>query len=112
MLLADVTRAALVMTVPLLYLLELLDLRWLFVLAFVLGAFQMLCDSASLSFVPQLVGRERLARANGSLQASQSAADLGGPVLAAWGAARSGHRRRMPSSNRPRLVGLGRSPAG
>ncbi|MFF5256266.1 MFS transporter [Streptomyces leeuwenhoekii] len=81
MLVADVARAVLVAAVPLLHVLGLLSLWWLYAVPFVLGVFQALFDSAYLAYVPQLVGRERLTRANRNLQASQSAADLGGPGL-------------------------------
>ncbi|WP_441249425.1 MFS transporter [Kitasatospora sp. McL0602] len=81
MLIADAARAVLVLVVPVLYAVGRLHLWWLYVVPFLLGIFQVLFDSAYLAFVPQLVGRARLTRANRNLQASQSAADLGGPGL-------------------------------
>ncbi|GAA1407436.1 MFS transporter [Kitasatospora putterlickiae] len=81
MLVADVARAALVLTVPVLYALGELRLWWLYVVPFLTGAFQVVFETACQAFVPQLVGRKRLTRANRNLQASQSAADLGGPGL-------------------------------
>ncbi|MFB7511957.1 MULTISPECIES: MFS transporter [unclassified Streptomyces] len=81
MLVADVARMLLVAVVPLLHFLGVLTLWWLYALPFVIGVFQVLFDSAYMAYVPQLVGREQLPRANRNLQASQSAADLGGPGL-------------------------------
>ncbi|MFH8347503.1 MFS transporter [Streptomyces sp. NPDC018045] len=81
MVLADWARALLVAAVPLLYAWDVLAIQVLLVLAFAIGAFQVLFDSACMSFLPQLVSRARLTKANRNLQASQSAAELGGPGL-------------------------------
>lgn len=92
MLIADWTRAALIALVPLLDASGGLRMWCLFAVAFAVGVFQVVFDTSYLAFVPQLVSWEHLTRANRNLQASQSAADLGGPglgglVVAAVGAA-------------------------
>jgi predicted MFS family arabinose efflux permease len=81
MIVADVARAALVLVLPVLHAMGWLRLWWLYAVPFLVGVFQVIFDSAYLAYVPQLVGRDRLTRANRNLQASQSAADLGGPGL-------------------------------
>jgi MFS family permease len=80
MILADLARAAVAVSVPVMYALGLLDVWWLYGAAFAMGALELVFDAAYLSFVPQLVGRDGLMRANRNLQASRSAAQFGGPA--------------------------------
>jgi MFS family permease len=82
MIVADLGRAATLGAVPAAAALGVLTLPLLYVSAFATGVLQVVFELAYQSYVPVLVGRERLLRANGRLQASASAAQVGGPGLA------------------------------
>jgi MFS family permease len=79
---ADLGRALLIGLVPVAALLGFLQIELLFAVAFGTGCCQVLFDLAYLAHVPSLVPRERLTEANGRLQATASAAEVGGPGLA------------------------------
>jgi MFS family permease len=79
---ADLGRAVLLGVVPLAALLDLLTIDLLYVVAFLAGVLSVLFDVAHYSYIPSLVGRERLTEANGKIQVSYSAADSAGPGLA------------------------------
>jgi len=78
----DVARAALLASVPLLALTDLLRIELLIAIALALGACAMLFELAHPAYLPTLVGRERLEQSNARLHGSASVADLGGPGLA------------------------------
>lgn len=82
MIAADLGRAVSLGAVPLAALLDLLTLPLLYVSVFVTGVLQVFFELAYQSYVPALVDRAQLVRANGRLQASASAAQVGGPGLA------------------------------
>lgn len=82
MLAADVTRALVLLAVPAATLLGLLTLPLLIAVALLSGTAAVFVDIASQSYVPVLVGRERLIGANSRFETSRAAATTGGPALA------------------------------
>jgi MFS family permease len=79
---ADLGRAALLVAFPLLAPAGLLRMELLIVIALGLGTGGMLFELAYSSYLPSLVGPERLAASNARLRTSLSVAELGGPGLA------------------------------
>jgi MFS family permease len=82
MLLTDVGRAIVIASIPILALLNLLSLWWIYVSGFLLALLTVCFDNAELTSIPSLVEREDLITANGRIQASYAAAMVLGPVLA------------------------------
>jgi MFS family permease len=76
---ADVSRAVLTGMIVILAFTRTLDLPTLLVLVAFLGAFTVAFEVGYQSFLPTVVGRNGLERANGRLQATSSAAEVGGP---------------------------------
>lgn len=81
MLAMDLVRAGVLLTVPVAGLLGLLSLYQLFVVAFAVGIASVFFDVAHQTYLPALVGRDRLVEANAKLQVSQSVATVSGPPL-------------------------------
>ncbi|MFT4040407.1 MAG: MFS transporter [Thermomicrobiales bacterium] len=79
---ADLSRAGLLSLIPLAALLGGLRLELLYVVAFLTGAGNVLFDVAHYAYIPALVPRSELLRANGRIQVSYSAAESAGPGLA------------------------------
>ncbi|MFI7230566.1 MFS transporter [Nonomuraea angiospora] len=79
---ADVVRALALFWVPVAYFLGVLSIAQLFVVAFVVGTMTVFFDLAYQSYLPNLVGREKLMEANSKLQVSESLAEVGGPGAA------------------------------
>jgi len=79
---ADLGRALLLASIPVVGLLGLLRMEQLYCVAFLCGLLTVLFDVAHQSFLPTLVPRERLAEGNGKLSLSRSFADSAGPGLA------------------------------
>lgn len=77
----DVARAALLATVPAAWLLGVLTLTQLYVVAFGIGGLSVFFDVAALSVLPALVPRDRIASANGRLEAARAVAQTSGPGL-------------------------------
>ncbi len=77
----DLFSAAAVALVPLAAAAHVLSMPILYVAGFVLGTKEVLARVASQSFIPTLVGRERLVEANARLEASTSVAIIAGPGL-------------------------------
>lgn len=82
MLLANLSRAALVASIPVAGWLGGLTLTQIYIVALLGGALGVVFDVAYGSFVPHLVGRDRLGSANSRLQGSASVATLAGPGVA------------------------------
>lgn len=80
--LANVLRCAVLLTIPVLYAMDALRLWMLLAVSFVVGGLSLLFDSALAGYVPGLVGRTRLVRANSWLQSTVSVSDTAGPGLA------------------------------
>ncbi|HET7465462.1 MAG TPA: MFS transporter [Candidatus Dormibacteraeota bacterium] len=81
MIVSDVLRAATLAAVPISFGTGFLGLPLLYAVSLVTGVLTIFFDLAYLSYVPELVDRDRLSDANSTLQLSQSVANLGGPGL-------------------------------
>jgi MFS family permease len=82
MIAADVGRAIVVATIPLLSALNLLNVWAIYAAQFANATFSIVFDSAEFAAIPSLVRQEQLVTANGRIQASYSAASILGPALA------------------------------
>lgn len=81
--LGDLTRAGLLLTLPLAWLGGVLSMWQLYVVAFATGCVTVFFDVANQSYLPELVEPEQIADGNGRLQASQQTALIAGPAAAA-----------------------------
>lgn len=79
---ADIGRALLMGLIPLLALAGVLAMEHLYAIVFAAGALTVFFDLAYGAYLPSLVERANLVGANSRLQASASAAEVGGPGLA------------------------------
>ncbi|MBB3731808.1 MFS transporter [Nonomuraea dietziae] len=79
---SDAARALMLATVPLLFLMDLLTLWWLYVVVFVMGVLGVLFEIAYRSYLPVLVPPEHLGEGNSKLQLSDSLSKAIGPSLA------------------------------
>ena len=77
----DFGRAVVLATVPIAYAADALTLAHLFVVAFLVGVFQVFFDVAYQSYLPSLVERDQIIDGNSKLEISRSAAQVGGPGL-------------------------------
>lgn len=84
MLACDAGRGLLLMGIPAGALLGVLRITELYPLAFLTGALSLGFEVATESYLPSLVGRERLIEANSKLALSRSAAELAGPAVAGY----------------------------
>jgi len=78
---ADIGRALLLGSIPVVALLGWLGMSYLYGVSFLVGALTVLFEVAYLAFLPSLVGREQLVDANGKFEASSAAARIAGPGL-------------------------------
>jgi MFS family permease len=78
---ADLGRALALMAVPLAAALGALHIEVLYVVAAIVAGLAVFFDVAYPSYVPSLVSPEQLVRANSSLSASESLAEIAGPGL-------------------------------
>lgn len=77
----DLGRALALASVPLAYWLGVLTLWQLYAVAVVSGTLTVFFDVAYQSYLPHLVGRERLVEGNAKLEVVRSTAQLGGPAV-------------------------------
>ncbi|WP_158840310.1 MFS transporter [Saccharothrix deserti] len=82
MLVADLARAALMLSIPVAWWLGVLTLVQLVVVALLVGAATVMFDIAYQSYLPALVGREQLVEGNSKLEASRAVAQVSGPAVA------------------------------
>lgn len=82
MVVTDLTRALLLLGVPLLAALGRLTIGALCVTAFLIGLATLFFDLAAQAYLPALIGRTHLLDGNARLEASRSAATAAGPSLA------------------------------
>jgi MFS family permease len=82
MVFADVTRAAVLLSVPLAHAAGALSLVQLYAVAFAIGALTVFFDNASTACLPSLVERPQLVDGNSKLEVSRSSAQIAGPGLA------------------------------
>ncbi|HEX5012681.1 MAG TPA: MFS transporter [Candidatus Limnocylindrales bacterium] len=78
---ADLVGAAAIGLIPLAALLGVLRIELMYAVAFVFGLIEVIAPVAYQSFVPTLVGRDRLVEGNAKLEASHSVAAIVGPGL-------------------------------
>lgn len=79
---ADVARAILLGLVPAAAMLGILRIEVLYVIGFLVGAYNMVFELAYASFLPSVVERAHLVEGNSKLQTSAAVAQLAGPGLA------------------------------
>ena len=83
MIATDLARAAVIATIPLLAALDALSVGWVYAVAFASATLTIAFDAAEFAAIPSLVpSDDDLVTANGRVQASYSAAQVAGPVLA------------------------------
>jgi MFS family permease len=82
MIVSDLLRAGVLATVPVAAALHRLGMPHLYVAAALVGAASVLFQIADHAYLPTLVAREELTRANASLSATEAVAEIGGPALA------------------------------
>ena len=80
----DFGRGVILVTIAVLGFSGWLELPVVLLLMFLFGTFSLVSDAAFQSFIPQLVPRELLVRANARLQQSDSVAQTSGPAVAGW----------------------------
>ncbi|MFF1659165.1 MFS transporter [Streptomyces sp. NPDC058255] len=78
---ADLTRAVLIAAIPTLYFFDALSMSALILIGFAAGAFTVIGDTGSFSYVPELVPQDSLGKANSRLETSRSVAGVAGPGL-------------------------------
>jgi MFS family permease len=78
----DAARLVIIGSIPIAILLGVLTMAQLFAVALVAGVFTVFFDVSYQSYVPVLLGRDRLTDGNGKLGASRSFAQVAGPGLA------------------------------
>lgn len=79
---ADLGRAALLFTIPLAYMLDVLALPQLFLIAFLAGILSVFFEVADQSFLPTVISRHKLVEGNSRLGLSSSLAEIAGPAMA------------------------------
>jgi MFS family permease len=80
--LSDVLRALILLTVPAAALLHALTMVQLYAVAAAAGAASVLFDIADHAYLPRLIGRADLVEGNSKLGVTESIAEIGGPALA------------------------------
>jgi MFS family permease len=83
MIATDLARAAVIATIPLLAAADALSVGWVYAVAFCSATLTIAFDAAEFAAIPSLVpSGDDLVAANGRVQASYSAAQIAGPLLA------------------------------
>lgn len=80
--LADVARAVLLVSIPIAYGFDALTIWQLYAVGFFVGTFTVFFDVAYQSYLPSLVDRRRLIDGNSKLEISRSTSQIAGPGLA------------------------------
>jgi MFS family permease len=78
----DFGRAALLATIPIAYVADVLTLWQLYAVVFLTGVCTVFFDVAYMSYLPSLVERDQIIEGNSKLEISRSAAQVGGPGIA------------------------------
>ncbi|MGR6916211.1 MFS transporter [[Actinomadura] parvosata] len=84
MVVSDWARALALASVPLAWWAGVLTIYQLYAVALVLGVFTVFFDAAYQSYLPHLVGRERLVEGNSTLEVVRTVAQLGGPSVGGY----------------------------
>jgi len=82
MIATDLTRALVIASVPAAALLGVLSVEWIYVVAFVASTLAIAFTSSEFAAIPSLASQDDLVTANGQIQASYSAAQVTGPLVA------------------------------
>ena len=82
MIVVDLLRAGVISTIPLLAAFDALSVWWIYGTGFVMSTLTIFFDSSQFAAIPSLVRKRELVNANGQIQASYSAAQVAGPLLA------------------------------
>jgi predicted MFS family arabinose efflux permease len=82
MIVADLSRALLLLSVPLAALMGWLHITQLYLVVMLLNLLTLCFSVAQRSFLPSLISREQLVEGNSKLSASSALAEIGGPTLA------------------------------
>lgn len=82
MIFVDTVQALVIFSIPLLAMLDLLTLWWVYTVGFVSSTLWVCFNTAEFAALPSLVSKDDLVAANGRLHASYSAATVAGPLLA------------------------------
>jgi MFS family permease len=82
LIIGDLARAAILLTIPIAYALDVLTIWQLYVGGFLFGICTVFFDVAYQSYLPSLVDRTQLVEGNSKLEISRSGAQLGGPAIA------------------------------
>jgi MFS family permease len=82
MIVSDLGRAVVIATVPIIAWLGSLQMTYLYVAAFLLGALAVVFSLAYRAYLPTLVNADELLARNSRLQATESLSDVAGPSLA------------------------------
>ncbi|WP_078393746.1 MFS transporter [Shouchella patagoniensis] len=80
----DIGRGSLLILIFLLYSFDMISMIYLALIMIAFGALSIFNDAAYQSFIPQLVPRPLLTRANARLEQSAAVAETSGPALAGW----------------------------
>ncbi|MFD7061928.1 MFS transporter [Streptomyces sp. NPDC059906] len=78
----DLLRASALLTIPLAWWTDLLTIRLLYAVALLHGVLTVFFDVAHVSYLPHLVGRDKLVEGNAKLSAIRSVTSIGGPAVA------------------------------
>jgi MFS family permease len=81
LIISNLGRALLLLSIPIAGYLELLQMAQLYVVGFLIGCFTLLFDVAYQSYLPSLVEKDDLADGNGKLQSTRSTASVMGPAI-------------------------------
>lgn len=84
LLIADLIRALLLLTIPLAALLKLLRIEHIYIVTVLVGVLSVFFEVAYRTFLPTLLQNELLVEGNSKLSASESLAEVAGPSLAGW----------------------------
>jgi MFS family permease len=79
MIVGDIGRAVMLLTIPVAYWLDVLTIYQLYVVGFVNGIFTVFFDVAYQAYLPSLVEREQIVEGNAKLEISRSTAYIAGP---------------------------------
>ena len=77
----DFGRAALLATIPIAFIADVLTLTQLFAVGFLVGICTVFFDVAYMSYLPSLVTRDQIIDGNSKLEISRSASQVGGPGM-------------------------------
>ncbi|MEU9287836.1 MFS transporter [Streptomyces sp. NPDC048275] len=78
----DLTRALVLLTIPVAWWTDDLTIWWLYAVALVHGILTVFFDVAYVSYLPHLVGRSNLVEGNSKLSAIRSVTSISGPMVA------------------------------